>query len=77
MQQKKNMKKYILLALVSVLSVVAAENKERPPLTDAQKAIVAKYDTNKDGKLDKEERAKITPEDAAKLPPPPAGKKKQ
>jgi hypothetical protein len=77
MQQKKNMKKYILLALVSVLSVVAAEQKERPPLTDAQKAIVAKYDTNKDGKLDKEERAKITPEDAAKLPPPPAGKKKQ
>jgi len=77
MQQKKNMKKYILLALVSALSVVAAEQKERPPLTDAQKAIVAKYDTNKDGKLDKEERAKITPEDAAKLPPPPAGKKKQ
>jgi len=77
MQQKKNMKKYILLALATVLSVVAAEQKERPPLTDAQKAIVAKYDTNKDGKLDKEERAKITPEDAAKLPPPPAGKKKQ
>lgn len=77
MQQKKNMKKYILLALVSVLSVVAAEKKERPPLTDEQKAIVAKYDTNKDGKLDKEERSKITPEDAAKLPPPPAGKKKQ
>ena len=77
MQQKKNMKKYILLALVSALSVVAAEKKERPPLTDEQKAIVAKYDTNKDGKLDKEVRAKITPEDAAKLPPPPAGKKKQ
>ena len=71
------MNKYIVLALATVLSVVAAEQKERPPLTDAQKAIVAKYDTNKDGKLDKEERAEITPEDAAKLPPPPAGKKKQ
>jgi hypothetical protein len=71
------MKKYIVLALASVLTVVAAEKKERPVLTDEQKAIIAKYDTNKDGKLDKEERAKITPEDAAKLPPPPAGKKKQ
>ena len=28
---------------------------------------MAKYDANKDGKIDKEERAKITDEDKAKL----------
>lgn len=72
------MKKYIALGLMTVLSVVAAEKGEKkhgPTLTDEQKAIIAKYDTNKDGKLDKEERSKMTPEDKAKLPPPP--KKKQ
>jgi hypothetical protein len=58
-----------------VLKIDASQGADT--MTDEQKAIVAKYDTNKDGKLDKEERAKITPEDAAKLPPPPAGKKKQ
>jgi hypothetical protein len=68
------MKKYIVLALISTListlSVVAAEKSEngrRPQLTEEQKAIVAKYDTNKDRKLDTEERLKITLEDAAKL----------
>ena len=75
------MKKYIALALAIAATVVAAEGKAEkkhgPVLTDEQKAIIAKYDTNKDGKLDKEERAKITPEDAAKLPPPPDRKKKQ
>lgn len=75
------MKKYIVLALVTALSVVAAEGKAEkkhgPVLTDEQKAIIAKYDTNKDGKLDKEERAKMTPEDKAKLPPPPDHKKKK
>lgn len=43
----------------------------RPALTDEQKKarkdLLAKYDANKDGKLDKEERAKITDEDKAKL----------
>lgn len=75
-----DMKKYIALALMTALTVTAAENAEKkhgPKLTDEQKAIIAKYDTNKDGKLDKEERAKITPEDAAKLPPPPPHKKKE
>jgi hypothetical protein len=42
----------------------------KPELTAEQKAyrktLVEKYDTNKDGKLDKEERAKITPEERAK-----------
>ena len=75
------MKKYIVLALAIAASVVAAEGKVEkkhgPVLTDEQKAIIAKYDTNHDGKLDKEERAKMTPEDAAKLPPPPERKKKK
>jgi hypothetical protein len=74
------MKKYIVFALMSALSVVAAENAEKkhgPVLNDEQKAIVAKYDTNKDGKLDKEERAKMTVEDKAKMPPPPPRKKEK
>ena len=65
------------MAAVAVTAAETAEKKHGPKLTDEQKAIIAKYDTNKDGKLDKEERAKITPEDAAKLPPPPDRKKKQ
>ena len=72
------MKKYIALALIAAVSVVAAdkgEKKQRPQLTEEQKAIIAKYDTNKDGRLDKDERAKMTPEDAAKLPAPPQKKK--
>jgi hypothetical protein len=73
------MKKYIAVALLAAVSVFAADKGEKkggPALTDEQKAIIAKYDTNKDGKLDKEERAKMTDEDKAKLPPPPQGKKK-
>lgn len=37
-----------------------AEQKE------ARKALLEKYDTNKDGKLDKEERAKISKEEMEK-----------
>ncbi len=71
------MKKYIAIALMAAVSVVAADKGEKkggPALTDEQKAIVAKYDTNKNGRLDKEEREKMTPEDKAKLPPPPKKK---
>ena len=74
------MKKYIIMAIATASLAFAAEKAEKkrgPVLTDEQKAIIAKYDTNKDGKLDKEERAKMTAEDAAKLPPPPEGKKKK
>jgi len=38
-----------------------------PEQKAARKAIVDKYDTNKDGKLDKEERAKISEADKAKM----------
>jgi len=43
---------------------------KKPQLTAeqkaARKALVEKYDTNKDGKLDKEERAKIPAEELEK-----------
>lgn len=71
------MKKYIAVALLAAVSVFAAEKGEKkqgPALTDEQKAIIAKYDTNKDGKLDREERAKMTDEDKAKMPQPPKKK---
>jgi len=53
------------------LTVHAAEGKEKHKLTDEQKTLqkemLAKYDANKDGKLDKEERAKISKEDKEKM----------
>ena len=43
------------------------ERPPRPKLTEEQKKqrdeLVKKYDNNKDGKLDKEERAKVSEED--------------
>ena len=55
--------------------------RKRPQLTEeqrkARKEIIDKYDTNKDGKLDAEERKAITAEDREKLaklrPKPPEG----
>ena len=48
-----------------------AEKRERPKLTEEQKQIrkdiLAKYDANKDGKLDREERAKVSSEDKEKM----------
>jgi len=68
------MKKLVIaLTIVSamVLTTVAEDAKKehkKPELTADQKALVEKYDTNKDGKLDKDERAKMTAEDKAKMP---------
>lgn len=61
-----------------------ARPAKRTPLTEEQKAvrkeILAKYDTNKDGKLDATERKSMTKEDRQKLRNVPAeaakGKKK-
>jgi hypothetical protein len=42
----------------------------KPPTADQmalQKEMLEKYDTNKDGKLEKKERAKISSEDKAKM----------
>ena len=73
------MKKLLQIALgilcVTALTVSAAdepkkEGKKKVELTEEQKAIrkemVEKYDTNKDGKLDKEEREKMSKEDKEK-----------
>ena len=53
---------------------------ERPKLTEEQKKqrseLIAKYDANKDGKLDKEERTKVSDNDRKTLRsfgPPPGG----
>ena len=53
------------------LTVGAAEaKKNKKTLTDDQKALqkemLDKYDANKDGKLDKEEKAKMTKEEKKK-----------
>ncbi len=53
-------------------SSATSGERKRPVLTEEQKTarkeLLAKYDANKDGKLDKEERQKITSEeDKAKL----------
>ena len=60
-----------LLGTVSPLVSQAAEKGEKRKLTDDQKKIMKeineKYDTNKDGKLDKEERAKVSADDKKKM----------
>ena len=76
------MKKLLALALgVSLLGALSpalvraadADNgaKKRARPTEEQrklrKELIERYDTNKDGKLDKEERAKISKEDQEKL----------
>ena len=67
----------IALACASALTVSAGETNKvkeagakKPELTAEQKALkaemVAKYDANKDGKVDKEERSKMSAEEKAK-----------
>jgi len=69
------MKKLLVALCITcalALAVQAEEGKkEQKKLTDEQKTVmkdmVAKYDANKDGKLDKEERAKMSAEDKEKM----------
>ena len=71
------MKKIVAIALgLSLLGTVSplfAKEKsgEHKKLTDDQKKVMKeiteKYDANKDGKLDKEEKAKISSEDKQKM----------
>ncbi len=68
------MKKALVLVVgitcALALTVSAAEGKKKGKLTDEQKAVqkemLEKYDANKDGKLDKEEKAKMTADDKEK-----------
>jgi len=61
------MKKLLVLALLIVATVSVQAQKA---VTDEQiavkKEMLDKYDINKDGKLDKEEKSKMTVEDKAK-----------
>jgi hypothetical protein len=77
------MKKLIatLAGLTCALAITVhaddATGKSTSP-TDAKavkKEMITKYDTNKDGKLDKEERAKMTAEDQKKWSDAGLGKK--
>ena len=65
-----------------------AQDAPKPPKSQERKGppkeLLEKYDTNKDGKLDKEERSKISEEDKKRFaprrkgpkgPPPPPHKK--
>lgn len=78
------MKKLLIaLSLIGALALAAQAGegkKERKKLTDEQKAVykelLAKYDANKDGKLDKEERAKMSAEDKEKAQKAGLGRKK-
>lgn len=62
------MKKLLVLALVCVAGVTVTVQAKG--LTEEQKTLkkemLEKYDANKDGKLDKSERAKMSSEDKAK-----------
>jgi hypothetical protein len=87
---ERKIMKYVLLVLLTAVALNAQEGPKNPPpgegrpprpkLTEEQKkqrdSIVSKYDANKDGKLDKEERIKVTDEDRKTLRrfgPPPGG----
>ena len=69
--------KFIISALTAIviccMAATAAEEKKggKPPMTAEQKEcmqkMIEKYDANKDGKLDKEERAKMSDEDKATM----------
>ena len=75
------MKKLIVaiagLALAGMLTVKADDAattpapKKKAAMTEEQKALkkemIAKYDANKDGKIDKDEAAKISAEDKEKM----------
>jgi hypothetical protein len=45
----------------------ASKPKPTPEQKQFRKEMIAKYDTNGDGKLDKEERAKMSPEEKQKM----------
>ncbi len=69
------MKKLLVIALglftAMAITVSAADPGKKKEMTDEQKKLqkemLEKYDANKDGKLDKEERAKISADDKEKM----------
>ena len=65
------MKKILTLLCVTCALAVAAQaqdsTKKKHEPSPEMKALLDKYDTNKDGKLDKAEKSKMTAEDKEKL----------
>lgn len=70
------MKKLLIALCITCALAVAAtaaegKGKKKHSQTDEQKAVMkeitAKYDANKDGKLDKTEKARISTEDKDKM----------
>jgi ABC-type transporter MlaC component len=80
-----NMKKLLVAALgllcATAIVVQAQDAKPKKELTPEQqtvmKEMLAKYDTNKDGKLDKTERAAMTQADKDKMAKAGLGKPKK
>ena len=78
-----NMKKLLVAALgllcATAIVVQAQDAKPKKALTPEQQTVMtemlAKYDTNKDGKLDKTERAAMTQADKDKMTKAGLGKK--
>jgi ABC-type transporter MlaC component len=79
------MKKFLVtvigLLCATAIMVQAQDAKPKKELTPEQqtvmKEMLAKYDTNKDGKLDKTERAAMTQEDKDKMTKAGLGKPKK
>lgn len=84
------MKKLLTALCFTCALAIAAQAEEgtqtkkkhpaKPPTPEqkaTQKEILEKYDANKDGKLDKEERAKISAEDKTKMEKAGMGHKKK
>ena len=66
--------KYLLYTIILGLSLTAlAQDGPKPPKSQGRKGppkeFLEKYDTNKDGKLDQEERSKVSKEDKKKFAP--------
>lgn len=65
--------KYFLFTLILGFSISISAAQDTPKSKPSQerkglpKQFLEKYDTNKDGKLDKDERAKISEEDKKKM----------
>ena len=66
--------KYLLYTILLGLSLTAlAQDGPKPPKSQERKGppkeFLEKYDTNKDGKLNNEERSKVSEEDRKKFGP--------
>jgi hypothetical protein len=62
------MKTFLTLVTAALCAVAfTASAAKAGKVTDEQKALLEKYDTDKNGKLDKKERAAVSGDDKAKI----------